>query len=201
MDLIILAGSSGNGKSAVGKRLHGIFKSPFMEFTWIPEFCNKNPHTSITPAEEERIAFENMMLVSKNYLRHGFKNIILSDFNDVRLLDIPAEFKDYSYAIITLYSESGESIKNRIIRRMETKKEGEESFDDYDFSIKHNKMIASRKPLPNEYRVRTDDKPAEAVAENIIGIINKHKPENNYDISRYDRGDYYTCFNGDGFYK
>jgi len=67
MDLIILAGSSGNGKTTVGKKLHELLKSPFMEFTWIPEFRTLNPHTSITPKKEEEIAFENMMLVCKNY--------------------------------------------------------------------------------------------------------------------------------------
>ena len=47
MDLIILAGSSGNGKTTVGKKLHELLKTPFMEFTWIPEFRTLNPHTSI----------------------------------------------------------------------------------------------------------------------------------------------------------
>ena len=57
MDIIVLAGSSGNGKSTVGNKLHELLKSPFMEFTWIPEFRSLNPHTCITPKEEEQIAF------------------------------------------------------------------------------------------------------------------------------------------------
>jgi len=201
MDLIILAGSSGNGKTTVGKKLHELLKSPFMEFTWIPEFRSLNSHTSITPKEEEQIAFENMMLVCKNYLHHKFENIIVSDFNDVRLLDIPIQFKDYSYVIITLYSESDESIKNRMIQRMQTKSKNEESYDDYDFSIKHNKMIANRKLLPNEYRVRTDNNTADKVAECIINIIKEHQPKNDFVLSQYTSDDYNTCFNEEGFYS
>ena len=201
MDLIILAGSSGNGKTTVGKKLHELLKSPFMEFTWIPEFRALNPHKNITPKKEEEIAFENMMLVCKNYLRHKFENIIVSDFNDVRLLDIPLQFRDFSYVIITLYSESDESIKERIINRMKSKSENDESFDDYEFSIKHNKIIANRKLLPNEYRVRTDSNTVSNIAECIINIAKEHQPENNFVRSQYSRDDYNTYFNEDGFYN
>ena len=47
-----------------------------------------------------------MMLVCKNYLRHKFENIIISDFDDKRLLDIPIQLKDFSYVIITLTTVS-----------------------------------------------------------------------------------------------
>ena len=201
MDLIILAGSSGNGKSTVGKKLHELLKTPFMEFTWIPEFRSLNPHTSITPKEEEQIAFENMILVCKNYLHHKFENIIVSDFDDVRLLDLPIQFRDYSYVIIALYSESDESIKERILQRKHTKPENEESFDDYNFSINHNKIIATRKLLPNEYRVRTDNQTPDEIVERIISIINEHQPMNNFVLSQYSRNDYNTCFNEKGFYN
>jgi len=201
MDLIILAGSSGNGKSTVGKKLHELLKSPFMEFTWIPEYRSLNPHTSITPKQEEQIAFENMMLVCQNYLRHKFENIIISDFDDKRLLDIPIQFKDFSYVIITLYSESDESIKERIVHRMQTKLKNEESYDDYDFSIKHNKIIANRKLLPNEYRVRTDNNTVDEIGERIVNIIKQHQSENDFVRSQYSCDDYNTCFNENGFYK
>jgi len=134
-------------------------------------------------------------------LRHKFENIIVSDFDDVRLLDIPMQFRDFSYVIITLYSESDESIKARIINRMKTKSENEESYDDYEFSIRHNNIIANRKLLPNEYRVRTDNNTADNIAECIINIANEHQSENNFVLSQYARGDYNTCFNEDGFYK
>lgn len=201
MDLIILAGSSGNGKTTVGKKLHELLKSPFMEFTWIPEFRVLNPYTSITPKKEEQIAFENMILVCKNYLHHKFENIIVSDFDDMRLLDIPIQFKDFSYVIITLYSEDDESIKERIIKRLNTKPENEESYDNFDFSIKHNRIITNRKLLPNEYRVRTDNQTAEEIAEHILEIIKEHQSVNDFVLSQYFRDDYNTCFNEDGFYK
>jgi hypothetical protein len=172
-----------------------------MEFTWIPEFRSLNPYTNITPKEEAQIAFENMMLVCRNYLHHKFENIIVSDFDDVKLLDIPIQLKDVSYAIITLYSESDESIKERIIQRKQTKSENEESFDDYDFSVKHNKIIANRKLLPNEYRVRTDNHTADEISKYILEIIKKHQPKNNFDINEYSHDDYNSCFNENGYYK
>ena len=141
------------------------------------------------------------MLVCRNYLRHKFENIIVSDFDDVKLLDIPIQFIDVSYVIITLYSESDESIKERIVQRKQTKSKNEESFDDYDFSIKHNKIIANRKLLPNEYRVRTDHRTPNEIAKHILEIIKEHQPKNDFNINEYSHEDYHTCFNEKGYYK
>jgi hypothetical protein len=95
-------------------KLHERLKSPWFEFGWIPEFRNLNPHTDISCYDEEQISFENLVLVCKNYKKHGFHNVILTDINDKRMLDICNEFKDDNYIICTLYSDSDELIVNRI---------------------------------------------------------------------------------------
>ena len=94
MDIIMVHGSPGNGKTTIAAKLHEHFQSPWFEFGWIPEFRMLNPHTSITMREEEQLSFENVVLVAKNYVRHGFRNIILSDLDDVRMLDIPRRSRD-----------------------------------------------------------------------------------------------------------
>ena len=100
MDFIIVHGSPGNGKTTIAQELHRRLKSPWFEFGWIPEFTQKNPYSNISQKEEEQMSFENLVLVCKNYINHGFENVLLTDFDDIRMLDIPQVFKEYNYVII-----------------------------------------------------------------------------------------------------
>ena len=86
MDFIIIHGSPGNGKTTVVKEMHKRLEGPWFEFGWIPEFTKKNPYTNISQKEEEQMSFENLILVCKNYYKHGFENVLLTDLDDVRML-------------------------------------------------------------------------------------------------------------------
>ncbi|MCL2812964.1 MAG: hypothetical protein FWD23_00025 [Oscillospiraceae bacterium] len=48
------------------------------------------------------MSFENLMLVARNYIKHGFENIILSDIRDERILtrDNGNTYRDWEQAII-----------------------------------------------------------------------------------------------------
>ena len=196
MDLIVMHGSPGNGKTTVSKKLHELLKSPWFEFGWIPEFTHLNPHTQISAKQEEHMTFENLMLVIKNYIKHGFENIILSDWQDIRMLDIPVQFAEHSYVIVTLYSECDETIKHRILTRVNGN-----SYKNFEKSIALNKMIIGRKPLPNEYRIRSDNQTVDEIVAQILGIIKTHKHVTDFCADEHNVGDYYTYFNGNGAYS
>jgi len=196
MDLIVIHGSPGNGKTTVSKKLHDILKSPWFEFGWIPEFTHLNPHTQILPKLEEQIAFENLVLVSKNYMRHGFENIIFSDLQDIRMLDIPVAFAGHSYVIITLYSESDDVIKERILTR-----DNGNDYSDFEESIRINKKIKNRKPLPNEYKIRSDNQTVDQIAAHILDILKTHKPAAGFASDEYSKDDYFTYFDENGLYS
>ena len=51
MDVILMNGAPGTGKTTVGSLLHEYYKSPWFEFGWIPEFRRLNPHTEISYEE------------------------------------------------------------------------------------------------------------------------------------------------------
>jgi dephospho-CoA kinase len=75
---IVLAGAPGSGKSSVAAAPQSQLKGPLFEFGRIAEF--RHTGTKVLPyGEEKALAFENLMLVVKNYAKHGFKNIITSD--------------------------------------------------------------------------------------------------------------------------
>jgi len=186
IDFIVLHGSAGIGKSTLAKRLHEQYKSPYFEFGWIPEFRMLAPSIEISQRQEEQLSFENLITVVKNYNKHGFKNIILTDLNDIRLFDIPNVFAEYNYVIITLYTDSDEVIKQRILTR-----DNGNQFMDWNVSIKINEMIKRRGKLPNEYRICSKDNP-NSTYEEIINLLKGHKPSINNHISYLTKDMFYS---------
>ncbi len=112
-DLIIIAGAPGSGKSTLTKSLREKLSSVEIEFSVFrnfhldSEWKNKNE-------KEENMAFENFLFVVRNYLSHGYKNIIVHDFQDFRIPQLLAEFKNS--IVITLVVDDSE-LKKRITNR------------------------------------------------------------------------------------
>jgi len=183
IDFIILHGSPGNGKTTLSRKLHDHFRSPYFEFGWIPEFRSLTPSVQITQRQEEQLAFENLMLVVKNYNRHGFKNIIITDLDDVRMLDIPVVFEGFNYIIFTLYSDEDEVIKQRILGR-----NNGNSYLDWETSIKTNSLIRGRNILPNEYRILNSKNDVETTFQELLIHLKCHVPlrSNSIGLNRSD---------------
>lgn len=191
MDFIIIHGSPGNGKTTVAMEIHKRLEGPWFEFGWIPEFTKKNPYTNILQKEEEQMSFENLILVCKNYYKHGFENVLLTDLDDVRMLDIPEVFKDYDYVIVTLYSEEDAVIKERIL----TRDNGNE-FRNWEQSVNTNRLIRNRRTLPNEYRIRSDNHTPEQIVDMITEILKNHIKTESFRLEKYDRSEYFTYIEG-----
>ena len=131
LDVIFIVGCPASGKSTVSKYLQEELNSPFFEFGWIPEYRNLN--IVQTYEDEEKLSFENLNLVVKNYVKHGYKNIILTDIRDNLITKIPSIYKNYSYHIFTLIP-SVETIKNRINQR----KIDDQGFSEISLALKSN---------------------------------------------------------------
>ncbi|WP_366289848.1 AAA family ATPase [Paenibacillus sp. AN1007] len=173
-DFIILHGAAGTGKSTLSKRLHEHLTSPYFEFGWIPEFRSLNPSIQITQKEEEQLAFENLMLVVKNYNQHGFKNIIITDLDDARIREIPIQFEGFNYIILTLYCDEDEVIRERIENR-----DNGNSYSDWEQSIQLNSLIRRRNKLPNEYRIHNSSNDIEGALEVLLDYLGTHVPSRN----------------------
>ena len=160
-DLIFIAGAPGVGKSSVASELQKKLGSPCFEFGWIPEFRQKGSET-IPYKEEESIAFENLVLVVKNYVKHKFNNIIITDLQDERILGLHNQFENYNYALFTLTVKDDEILKSRILN------EGRSSgYRDWEAGLEINKRILNRELLQNEIRIDTTNKSISVIIEEI----------------------------------
>lgn len=161
--VIIIHGAPGSGKSTTAALLHKKLHSPWFEFGWIPEFRKLNPHTEISWEQETEISFENLVLVVKNYVRHGFINIIITDINfDSQILLLPEVFSGVDYKLFTLYAND-ETLKNRILTR-----NNGNTFCDWESAHKDNILLTTRPLLPNERRICTEKLEAEDVVNKIL---------------------------------
>ena len=163
IDIIVIHGAPGSGKSTTAALLHEKLRSPWFEFGWIPEFRNLTPHTEISWEQETEISFENLVLVVKNYVRHGFKNIIITDINfDRQILSLPEVFDGLDYKLFMLYANN-DTLKHRILTR-----DNGNGYRDWEGAIKGNNFYTSRPLLPNETRICTEHIDASEVTNKII---------------------------------
>ena len=171
MPVIFITGAPGTGKSTVAAILHERLKCPWFEFGWIPEFRNLNPHTEISYEDEERMSFENLMLVTENYLRHGFENVILTDIREEFTDEVREKFGD-RVRVIVLYSTSDEVIRERVLGR-----DNGNEYRNADEAVEINRRFIERMPKEGEIRVRCDDVSAEEAAQSVLdGISTAEKP-------------------------
>ncbi len=169
MSVIFITGAPGTGKSTVAAMLHEKLKCPWFEFGWIPEFRNLNPHTEISYEDEERMSFENLMLVTENYLRHGFENVILTDIREEFTDEVRERFGD-RVRVIVLYSTSDEVIRERVLGR-----DNGNEYRNADEAAAINRRFIERAPREGEIRVCCNDVTAEEVAQCVIDALNIEK--------------------------
>ena len=177
--IIFIAGAPGSGKSTVTHALHKQFGSlgteeyqqefgvPMFEFSWIPEFRRKNDLvTSYT--EDEALAFENLTIVLRNYVKHGYNNILVTDLADKHILELHNVFQNEKYLLVTLTIDDNETLKQRVLSE---DRYGE--YREWEEAQIINSALLQRDPLPNEFRIDVSGKSVDEVVEEAYSRIIK----------------------------
>ena len=162
-DLIVISGSPGSGKSIICNLLKEKLNSPYIEFSSLQEFHLNNEWTNWSE-DGEKIAFENLIFVLKNYIKHEYKNIILTDLREPKVQEIPKYFEDKNFIIISLTIENDDELKKRIVDR-------NSGFKNVQEALEWNGGIKARPALQNEYKIDNTHNDPKRTLEEILKLL------------------------------
>jgi adenylate kinase family enzyme len=139
-DVIVIAGAPGSGKSTVAELLKAKLDSVHVDLGHLRNF-HLDPEWKKGTEQEEQMSFENLVLILKNYIKHGYKNIIVDDLKDFRVAEMAKTFPD---SIVFSLVPADEVLEKRIKARSG-------GFTDTARAIQWNKDLRARDKLPNEH--------------------------------------------------
>ena len=161
-DFIFIIGTSGIGKTTLGKGLFAHYNGAFVEQNMVPEFGI--PENVDGGAFEEQVCWECCVAQIMKFHEMGIKNIIGSDFDDLRTADIPDVFKGYNYITIKLICKDLSQLHNQ----MQNRKNG---LIDYELQRKCSDKVNKRPLLINEVEIDVTNKTSQQVLDEAIRII------------------------------
>lgn len=165
LDLLIIAGAPGSGKTTVSDILFATLQSPYIDFGDVRNFHLDHEWSNQSPREEQ-MSFENLIYILKNYVSYGYKNVILNDLKDFRVRQIPELFAAYNYLIATLVIESDDELAARIRTR-------NSGFTNVERAVECNKEIQQRPLLAREYRIDNMRNNSQQSADIILELARK----------------------------
>ncbi len=148
-DLIVLGGAPGAGKSTLMGRLRAHFHDPpTIEFSDVRNLYLDRKWARSSP-DEERMSFDILLYALNRILEKRITPVLLTDFQDERLLTLEAAFGEYRYRIVTLFTDNDEIVRERVIAR-------NDGFKDYAAAVRWNEKVRTRPALPCEDKIRVD---------------------------------------------
>lgn len=162
-DLIVIGGSPGTGKSTVCELLRAKLAAPYIEFSSLREF-HLDREWKTQNAGEEQMAFENLIYIVRNYVRHGWKNIIVTDLKDFRVVQVPEAFGDLKFVIATLVVDNDDEIASRIRAR-------NSGWTDVEGAISWNRRVRDREAVAGEHKIDNSHRNPQTTAEAIVGLL------------------------------
>jgi len=98
-DLIIFTGAPGSGKTTVSELLQKDLDSPLIDFGNLRIF-HLDREWKKANDREELMSFENLVFILKNYIRNGYKNVIINDLKDDKALKLAKIFSRRKTALV-----------------------------------------------------------------------------------------------------
>jgi len=164
-DIIFIGGSPGTGKTTISRLLHKKLKNPpIIDLGVLREF-HLNRTWLNQSKKEEQMTFENLVFILKNYIKYGYKNIIVNDLRDYRIEQIPRIFSGLNYIIISLIVKDKDELKRRIIG------ERDSGFKNVKVSLLWNQKIIKRKCLKNEFKIDNTHSNPKKTINTILNLI------------------------------
>ena len=167
-DLLVIGGSPGSGKSSVCELLCAELASPYIEFSSLRQF-HLDREWKNQNAGEEQMAFENLNYIVRNYVRHGWKNVIVTDLKDFRVVQTPEVFGDIDFLIATLVVDNDDEIAHRIRTR-------NSGWTDVEGAVNWNRQVQDREAVAGEHKIDNSHHDPQTTADVIMGLLSQRDP-------------------------
>lgn len=182
-DFIFIIGTSGIGKTTLGKGLFAHYNGAFIEQNMVPEFGI--PENVDGGAFEEQVCWECCVAQIMKFHEMGIKNIIGSDFDDLRTADIPDMFKGYNYITIKLICKDLSQLHSQMENR-------ENGLIDYELQRKCSDKVNKRPLLINEVEIDVTNKTPQQVLDEAIRIIDNAETLTEYIYQKPQKDLFYS---------
>mgnify|MGYP002519630578 CR=1 FL=1 len=186
LDFIFITGTSGIGKSSLAQRLLQELKTVVIEQHMVPEFISRDGVETMTGELEELTCYENTKAMAFCFHKLGYKNIVISDLDDLRTADIPVDFKGYRFATIKLVCSDLQQIHRQMQNRPNN------GLVDYTLQEKCNEKNLRRPPLINEYTIDIAGLSETDVFYHAMEIIKSAVPLTDYEYEKPSKELFYS---------
>ncbi len=186
LDFIFITGTSGIGKSTLAQNLLQELKTVVIEQHMVPEFISRDGSEEMTGVLEELTCWENTKAMAFCFHNLGYKNIIISDIDDLRTADIPIDFKGYRFLTIKLVCSDLQQLQEQMRNRPNN------GLVDYELQEKCNTKNLNRLPLVNEHTIDVAGLSVREVLHEAQLIMESVDPMTDYDYAKPPKDLFYS---------
>lgn len=186
LDFIFITGTSGVGKSTLCKNLLDQLRSVVIEEHMVPEFISRDGTEEMTGELEELTCWENTKAMAFCFHRLGYRNVIISDIDDLRTADIPVDFNGFRYLTLKLVCSDPEQL------RIQMRDRPNNGLIDYELQEKCNQKNLERPALINEHTIDVAGLTAGQVLERALEILSSEEPLLDYSYTKPPKEQFYS---------
>lgn len=161
-DLILVLGTPGSGKTTIAKLLKNKLGSVHINYDKIRNMHLKDDWSNASD-DERSMAFANLVFLLRNYLRHGYKNIIVDGPREYNVKKLAGKFKNYNFKVISLIVEDDKVLARRVMDETRDSK-----WRNVEESRLYNARLKNRLTFEHEVKIDNTNRDPEEVIEEII---------------------------------